>query len=371
MSTVSKVVRFALKPRHRTPVHVILHITSICNARCGTCFAWKSLNKPENEINLDDVRHISENLGELIWLHFSGGEPTLSKNLAEACEIFSRNNKPATISIPTNCLKPKSIRKVVEDILGRIDCELVMNLSLDGLGEVHDKIRGVPGNFERFLETYAELAELRETQSKLSLKVATVINSANFDHIDETADFVRTKMPAVDFHTLILMRGDNPDKSLTLPNWDELQEYKKKMLGIWSHYQNRRYSPLLNKRLAFAVYKFLLDTNLDTIRERRQVIPCQAWQTHLVIDPHGNVSFCELREPFGNVKKTPLPELLASEKAEKIRKSIQAGECHCTHGCNQMDNILLNPRNYPRLLKNFVTGPTNGNGHGNGNGNGH
>lgn len=347
---IAKVARAALTRKLARPVHLILHVTSICNARCGTCFAWDSLNKPEGEIDLDDVRHVSENLGELVWLHISGGEPFLSRHLPEACEIFDRNNHPASISIPTNCLQPQHIEKTVEEILRRIQTSLVINLSLDGIGEMHDSIRGVPGNFEKFLETYELLAELRGRSPRLSLKVATVVNSKNFPELQKTTDFVKAELPAIDFHTLILMRGDNPDKSLSLPGVDQLSEHKKRMLEVWSHYENRGYSPLFGKRIAYSVYRFLLDTNLDTIREGRQVIPCLAWQTHLVVDPHGNVSFCELRESFGNVKETPLPDLLASERAEAIRRSIRAGECHCTHGCNQMDNILLSPRNYPKLV---------------------
>jgi hypothetical protein len=41
----------------------------------------------------------------------------------------------------------------------------VVEMSLDGLGEFHDKFRGSPGSFKKAMETYDALAELQRSRS--------------------------------------------------------------------------------------------------------------------------------------------------------------------------------------------------------------
>ena len=87
-------------------------------------------------------------------LWFSGGEPTLRKELPEIIDLFVRNNGVSHINLPTNGLKPDRIYEVAEHCLSRNPyLELHVNIALDGFRESHDFMRGVPGNFERALES--------------------------------------------------------------------------------------------------------------------------------------------------------------------------------------------------------------------------
>ena len=70
---------------------------------------------------------------------------------------------------------------------------------------------------------------------------------------------------------------------------------------------------------------------------------CTAPDNYLVVEQNGAVSFCELRNPIGNINVTPLEEIWASKAADDLRKSVAAGECHCTHGCFQPLSILYHP----------------------------
>jgi radical SAM protein with 4Fe4S-binding SPASM domain len=96
---------------------------------------------------------------------------------------------------------------------------------------------------------------------------------------------------------------------------------------------------------------------LRTIRERRNVIPCYAGKLNLVLTENGDLYPCEMRsDSFGNVRDSEydLRAMLRTGQAERIRSSIRRGECHCTHECYFMTNILFNPRWYPALARELL-----------------
>ena len=66
------------------------------------------------------------------------------------------------ITIPTGGVSSDLIGRQVEAILQKCpDTQIVVNLSIDHIGEKHDWIRGVPGNYEKLKKTYANLVPLK------------------------------------------------------------------------------------------------------------------------------------------------------------------------------------------------------------------
>ena len=88
-----------------------------------------------------------------------------------------------------------------------------------------------------------------------------------------------------------------------------------------------------------------------TLKEKKQIIPCLAVQRHLVIFSNGDVSPCELLPPVGNIKQKSLQEILKGQLLKQSVEKIRAGSCYCTHECNMLDSILLNPRYYFDIIK--------------------
>jgi len=83
---------------------------------------------------------------------FSGGEPLMYPH------VSSWQNWPidtallAFINIPTNSLLPTIPDRVERIAKACPESQLIINLSLDGIGAKHDYIRGIPGNFVKFEE---------------------------------------------------------------------------------------------------------------------------------------------------------------------------------------------------------------------------
>src|SRR5881394_4429499 len=135
--------------RERRLGTVIFFITSRCNARCETCFYHEELNRP-GDMTFEQIEKVSRTMPPITDLWLSGGEPTLRHDASEIIRLFVRNNGVRRLIIPTNGLVKSRVFEIVNHALGtHSSLELYLNIALDGQGETHDLIRGVPGHWEK------------------------------------------------------------------------------------------------------------------------------------------------------------------------------------------------------------------------------
>lgn len=135
------------------PVVIQFPVNDICNSRCQMCRIWE--NKKEYEVSLEKLRNGLRNdlFSEVQTVGLNGGEPTLRKDLGQITKVlFEELPKLSQIALITNGFKYKEVIERVDEI-GKIVKEnngtFNMMVSLDGYGEMHDAVRGKPGNFER------------------------------------------------------------------------------------------------------------------------------------------------------------------------------------------------------------------------------
>jgi radical SAM protein with 4Fe4S-binding SPASM domain len=307
-------------------------------------------------LSLDEIQKISKSLGSLLWLAFSGGEIYLREDLVEISKVFYKNNKPAIMLYPTNGLLSEVIRDRTEEILKYCKKSVIaVKLSIDGLNEAHDKLRGTPQSFEKTMHTYTLLEELLEKYPNFELGVNTVFCSENQDSMNRIIDFI-SGLKNIKTHTISLIRGSLADES-----------YKKIDYKKYLHAIKRLEENLKNK--TSATYRFkgarikaaqdILQRSLihRTLLEQKRLNPCYAGRLNLVLTESGDVYPCEiLTENLGNVRdyEYDIKKILSSEKARKVLTSIQDNKCFCTHECYFMTNILFNPKLYPALAKEYL-----------------
>src|SRR5262245_7099788 len=173
---------------------LIFFVTSRCNATCETCFYWDELNQ-KGDLTWDEIVKLSDHTPPFTDLWFSGGEPVLRPDLADIIHLFVRNNGVRYINLPTNGLKPYRIHEVAEQSLAENSgLELHLNIALDGLRESHDLMRGVPGNFEKALESGKMLRRLKPRFGlRLIVNINTVITRDNLDEVLPLAALVRAE----------------------------------------------------------------------------------------------------------------------------------------------------------------------------------
>jgi MoaA/NifB/PqqE/SkfB family radical SAM enzyme len=343
----------------RRPIQLTFFVTRKCNARCPFCFylAGADLSAAHGpELSLPEIERIAGSLGHLLWLAFSGGEPFLRRDLPEISRVFYRRNRPAIMLYPTNGLLPELIAEQTERILR--DCPksvIAVKLSLDGIGEAHDHLRGTPGGFARVIETYERLAPLLDRYPQFELGVNTVFCRANQDQMDAIADFV-ARLERIRTHTVSLVRGELADAGHKQVDLDKYQRIAKRLAGEL----HRGIAPVYafrGGRLKAAQDIVQRRLILRTAREPRRLINCYAGRLNLVLSETGAVYPCETRmQGLGNVRDHDydLRAVLRGAPARATLGSIARRECACTHECYFITNILFNPRLYPGLAKEYL-----------------
>lgn len=325
---------------------LIFQVTNVCNSHCITCFNWKNLNKDSHrELSLKEINRFTSNLGNLHTVMLGGGEPFLRNDLLEIVKCFSANNNLAVVAIPTNCLQADKILLGTKAILDNFKGTVKIGLSLDGLSQDHDYIRGVSGNFDKFIETYQGLAELKKTYPKLKLRICTTVFNQNANKIIGILNYVKENLPAIDFHGLELLKGDYNQNKVSEISQEELANIINKIQD-----ENNDKKNFAKKIINLMYYKL----SSDILKNKKQIIPCRISAFYPVIDAIGNVYPCENRKAVGNLRDFDydLIKVWQSDKAKQARASIKNKECYCTHSCYQNANMFLSPKMMIKMIKN-------------------
>jgi MoaA/NifB/PqqE/SkfB family radical SAM enzyme len=293
---------------------------------------------------LPKAEELAGDLGSILWLDVSGGEPFLLDELPELIEPFDCE----FLQIPSNGHYPETIAAAVPKILRTTRArETVISISIEGFREEHQQIRRNKDNFDLAFESLKVLRRIADENRHLRVKCNTVITNDNFERLIEFMRFMQDSA-LVDFHSVIMLRGDSRNPEIKLPYIDKLKHKRREIFEILDKYLWG--SGIFKRTMLRKYYRLLWDISLDSLEGRTQAIPCIAGKAHLVIWANGDVSSCELLPPVGNVFEQPLPEILKGEQMKTQLKYIREKRCFCTHNCVMLDSVFFNPRNYLKLL---------------------
>ena len=314
--------------------HLILHVTNHCNFRCSHCFVDFETSK--KDMKFSHYEEIAKNINNLFWLDIGGGEPFLRKDLYKIINLF----KKRIVSIPTNGWLKDNIIDQLQN-MDKKNCEIMVNLSLDGLEKTHNIVRKNKDSWEKVWVAYEELKKIKEIKTRF----ITVIHEDNYNEIIPLMKLIQSKK--ADFHSVILLRGTTLDSHIKLPSVDNLNKLAVKMFDILDKYnygQNNISAYLLKN-----YHRYLWKTSIETIKQKTQVVPCLAGQSNMVIWGDGNISSCEMLPSFGNIKQKNLSNLLNSTEHKEQVRSIKNKECHCTHNCALITSISFNSKKWVNL----------------------
>lgn len=344
---------------------VILFVTSRCNSLCKTCFYHNELNQP-GDMTFDQIEKVSRTMPSITDLWLSGGEPTLRHDASEIVELFVRNNGIRRLIIPTNGLVKERVFAIVDDALRRHpSLHLYLNVALDGYGETHDRVRGVPGHWQKTLDCIESLYPLKDKfGDRFRLNVNTVVCADNYTEIEQLAEFMWDNFK-LDGQYFNIVRGD------TLVG-EEIKQVPPEVLPpIYAYISQltKRYGDRMfaNDDAATRLAKNIAYVGTITTHYRTQhrnfvkpdawSFPCTAGETIAAIDYNGDVRACELREKFGSLRDYDYDfnALWAAQGRQTELQAIDGGKaCWCTHVCFIHDSmrhsrrglLLEGPKNY-------------------------
>ena len=335
----------ALKATYRTgrvlslPVNITVSGSYRCNSRCKTCNVWLL---PNDDMNLEEWDRTFESLGRApYWFTFSGGEPTLRKDLPDMVGSAYRHCRPGIINIPTNGIQQKIIPGSVERVLQVAPkSEVIINLSLDGVGLKHDEVRGVRNNWDRAMVTYAALKELQKDYGHLTLGIHTVISNYNVDSFPDLCEYVQRELKPDSYITEIAEERVELD-TVGLGITPTAEKYTVAIDALLERMREERLTGVAEVAQAFRRRYYELVTR--TLREQRQVIPCMAGVASAQIAPNGDVWTCCVRaESMGNLRDHgyEFGSVWRTGKAKELRRSIKNRECYCPLANAAYTNML-------------------------------
>tara|TARA_B100002051_G_C16731463_1_gene638493 strand:+ start:771 stop:2771 length:2001 start_codon:yes stop_codon:yes gene_type:complete len=313
-------------------------ITSKCQESCSFCFYDDYLNKTE-DLSLEEIKETFKNMGDLSHVIFSGGEPFLRKDLFDIVEYLVINNNLEALTIPSNGLMKERIANVLENLLFAFpNLRLMISFSIDANEGVYDNLRGVPGAYNKIVDTikYVDLSLSKYKNFTLNLnsvvlpnninnfeKLFIQINDLNLSGYDHSFEIERPKRISEGYNT-------NFERNNIYETYSKILNYKisnfeKKLSG------NKFLNTILIS-LYYANIKLLYKTQLEFLFDKKKwAKPCIAGDDIYVIRNNGDLSICELKDKFTNIKdhlnkKFDIKKIFKSRKSESI-------DCYCTHLC--------------------------------------
>jgi MoaA/NifB/PqqE/SkfB family radical SAM enzyme len=324
----------------KLPVNITVSVSYRCNSRCKTCNVWLL---PNDDLTVDEWDRVFESMGDApYWFTFSGGEPTLRKDLPEMVESAYRRCRPGIINIPTNGIQDRVIPVRIERVLQVAPkSQVIINLSIDGVGLQHNEIRGVRNNWSRAMSTYRSLKQLQGTYKNLTLGIHTVISNFNVDSFPALCEYVQRELKPDSYITEIAEERVELD-TVGLGITPTVEKYTVAIDALLDSMREQKLTGVAEITQAFR--REYYEIVKRTLREQRQVIPCMAGVASAQIAPNGDVWTCCVRaESMGNLRDHDYDfgAVWRTGKAKQLRRSIKAGECYCPLANAAYTNMLM------------------------------
>lgn len=341
----------------RTPRYIILFVSDACWMRCSHCWyheGWKSAHHRRDPLSFHEMERLARSVSSIRFLSLTGGEAFLREDIVELVYMFCRSTKVSLYDIPTSGYEPEMILEKVVGLLERNpETPFRVGVSLDGPREVHDRIRGVDGGFDRVLQLIGLLREVKRRNPLFDMGIITTISRENQHFVEETAKLVESVYPEGEWQ-INVTRGDT-----RIPG-----------VGDFSYKSYQKAHDLIQQRIARGRYgghgtgeigRWLSAKNavrrriiLDQIENRRASLTCAAGSLGCVIFLDGETMPCELLDrSMGNIRdfECDLARLWASDRAGKVRREIVTSGCYCTQECFLTVSLVANPFWWPMIVR--------------------
>jgi MoaA/NifB/PqqE/SkfB family radical SAM enzyme len=296
----------------------------------------------EGDLTYQELERLSATMPRFNELWLSGGEPTLREELPELISAFYEFNGVRSINFPANGLLPEKLVGALESIFEACpELRINLNLALDGLDTTHDRIRGVPGNFERAMVTLAALEKLRDRSPELRVHVNSVVCKDNLEEMLPLGRFIRDRFD-LDGHYFQVIRGEPMDQALLDVHKESIAALYRDLQPLYRHYAEKikkRKNGLGASLTAvsylgtLSLYHQIQAANVD--QHHRWPMVCTAGQNIVVVDANGDIRACELRNRLGNLRDFNCDWNLfwkSKARTEEIDAIVRDG-CWCTHVC--------------------------------------
>ena len=124
-------------------------VTYRCNARCSMCNRYKAPSKPDEEISIETIKK----LPKMYFTNITGGEPFIRTDLKDIVrELYKKSDR---IVISTNGFFTDRIVDLAKEFP-----QIGIRISIEGLEDTNNEIRGLENGYQRGYQTLKKLREM-------------------------------------------------------------------------------------------------------------------------------------------------------------------------------------------------------------------
>jgi MoaA/NifB/PqqE/SkfB family radical SAM enzyme len=339
----------SLVAQHR-PIHptvLIFHCTFVCDARCEMCSNWERGDR-KSDMSLAEIERCFE---DPLWrnveiANLSGGEPTTRNDLVDIVRVMlDRLPRLRKFGINTTGHTPHRgipMLTAVAELCHERGVIFSTRVSLDGVGEMHNQVRKTKNGFDKALKTIRAMQELQQ-RIPFNFGISTTIFSMNLDDAENILAWARREKLDIVFNMVRFtdaMLG-NEDKA------GQLRPIGKEEERMRAFFMERvRMDPLLDgQNYIYMHYADMISNGYH------RLAPCPFQSQGIMLNPNGDLFFCENSDVIGNVRETSAEELYFRAASQAHRRSIRDEKCPtCLSPCQMNVSAVKQVAPYVRFL---------------------
>ena len=291
------------------PTDASIILTYRCPMRCQMCNIWKYPTNRSEEIQAKDLT----SLPKLKFINLTGGEPFIREDLDTIVEECYNHTDRIVIST-SGWFEDRVIE------LAKKFPNIGIRISIEGLSEKNDELRGHDGGFDKGLRTLLSLKKMGVKDIGFGCTVSNH-NSKDMLSLYQLSLSMGMEFATAAFHnSYYFHKEDN-----LISNKEEVCNDFRQLIE-WQLKEN-------NPKSWFRAW-FNMGL-INYIEGGRRMLPCEAGSANFFIDPWGEVYPCNGMEDkfwklsMGNIHQHTFNEIWESEQAAIVREKV----CNCPKNC--------------------------------------
>ena len=312
----------------KTPIKIQWKLTNKCNLHCRHCYLG---NLDGYEMSFEKAMNITDNIinSNVMEVTLSGGECLTYKGIEDIIKKFLQND--IKVDVFTNALLLKNLLDKIDNDINDKNL-LSFYVSVDGLKESHEKIRG-KNTFSRTIDG------IKYAISKgYSVVTNTVINRINYNDIIDMIILLKTiGVKDVQLSNLILQGNATKDLTIGLKEQLALKDKLNILYKEHKEFGYIYYSEVPDEEGIRKVYSISKGKNNYIGNDNWK---CTAGIARVTINPNGKVYCCPfIKDSYlGDLNKQSLSEIwedinrfkflkkLSKENSDRVCLAIKQGK---------------------------------------------
>lgn len=318
--------------KKKYPKVIQLPLTYNCDSKCVMCNIWQMDHSGEATVEeftsfmRDDLFKKVESVG------INGGEVSLIPNLTEYALEILKLPSIKHLNIISNGFRTDVLLSSVRDIYKVCQSRGVsfhLAISLDGVGAIHDEVRGVRNAFKKTSLTIDEIIKNQHLYCDSYDLGCTVINQ-NIDHLIALDTYAKEKNYNIKFRLGIENLRIQSDKLVEQFSVIYSSDVQSAMEFFHYKYNEAKLTDLPNKFKYYSIFFWL------AFPPSRRLLGC-AWRDEgVTLDARGELYYCAVKSKrLGGLREGSGEDIFFNSDNINYRRSLIKNNCDsCIHDYN-------------------------------------